>query len=302
MSSWSDSLLDDLDRRASVVETGVGQVQVARDGSGPQVLVIHGGPGGFDQGLAYGRHLRDGGCELIAPSRPGYLRTPLSSGRTPMEQADLYAALLDALEIDRVAVLGYSSGGTSSVHFAARHPDRVSALLLDSAVLQRYEMSMNVVERFMVFSNFGSRLWPEVGQRWPVTAAKVFVDGLSTDLDKHQKQAAVDWITGDQARLDSVQEMRISFSLWAHRRSGLQNDEENEAELAPLPFGEVACPTMITHGLNDGAVSVEHSKQASKQIDRAQLMLVDEGHHFLPVCRHFEAIRAERLAFARDAG
>jgi hypothetical protein len=45
-------------------------------------------------------------------SRPGYLNTPLASGRGLAEQADLFAALLDALAIERVSVVTVSAGGT----------------------------------------------------------------------------------------------------------------------------------------------------------------------------------------------
>ena len=98
-----------LDERATVLDTPRGPAQVARAGQGPAVLIAHGGPGGFDQGLAFYQHLRDGGCQLLAVSRPGYLRTPLDSGRRPEEQADLYAAILDALDIERAAIVGHSS-------------------------------------------------------------------------------------------------------------------------------------------------------------------------------------------------
>jgi pimeloyl-ACP methyl ester carboxylesterase len=47
------------------------------------------------------------------------------------EQADELAGLLDALHFERPAVLvGYSSGSLIAQIFAARHPDRVAALLL----------------------------------------------------------------------------------------------------------------------------------------------------------------------------
>lgn len=58
--------------------------------------------------------------------------------RTPEEQADALVALLDALQIERVAVQGVSGGGPSAIHFAARHPDRISALLLTCAVSGGY--------------------------------------------------------------------------------------------------------------------------------------------------------------------
>lgn len=52
--------------------------------------------------------------KFIIPSRPGYLRTPLSVDRTPKEQAEALAALLDTLKIDKVAVVGGSGGGALS--------------------------------------------------------------------------------------------------------------------------------------------------------------------------------------------
>ncbi|MEK7693277.1 MAG: 2-succinyl-6-hydroxy-2,4-cyclohexadiene-1-carboxylate synthase [Chloroflexota bacterium] len=46
--------------------------------------------------------------------------------------ADL-AALLDALDVERAAVLGYSMGGRVALQFALAAPDRVAALVLESA-------------------------------------------------------------------------------------------------------------------------------------------------------------------------
>ncbi len=97
MSRWSEHLLTLLDERATMLETERGPIQLGREGDGPKVMPIHGSPGGFDQGLVWAKHLKDGGCELIAPSRPGHLRTPLDSGRSPALQADLFAAMLDVL-------------------------------------------------------------------------------------------------------------------------------------------------------------------------------------------------------------
>jgi pimeloyl-ACP methyl ester carboxylesterase len=126
--SWSDRLMGALDERATMVYTSRGDVQVAREGQGPPVLVVHGGQG-FDIGLAWCRNLLDGGCEVLAPSRPGYLRTPLESGRTPQDQADLYAAMLDTLDIERVAVLGFSSGGPSAVGVSVLLCKRVASVI-----------------------------------------------------------------------------------------------------------------------------------------------------------------------------
>ena len=292
----ADRFLEMLDGRASLLNTASGRVQVARDGQGPAVLISHGGPGGFDQALMYGRHLRDRGRELIALSRPGYLRTPIESGRSPVEQADLMASVLDELGIERATMLGYSSGGPAAAHFAARHPDPVRALLLDSAVTMRYETPGSVVERVFVFSSFGAWWCRQIAQRWPKLATSTFVDGFSTDLDKEQKRNAADWISSEESRQRLVQELWMSFGPWGQRRQGFANDETNEPALDPLPFSHITCPTLIAHGLNDGAVPVEHAQRASEQITGAELMLVPEGHHLLPASRGFDAVMDRQLA------
>ncbi len=297
---WSERIETDLSHRATVIKTERGDVEVAREGDGIPVLMIHGSPGGFDQGLMYGHHLRDNGCELIALSRPGFLRTPLSSGQTPTEQADLYAAVLDALEIERVTVLGYSSGGPSAVLFAAHHPDRVRSLLLDSAVLEHYNFSPGLVERLLLFSSFGTWFWHTAAQRWPKVAASVLVDGSSTNLDKPQRRAAVDWILADQERLKIFQGMLTSFAPWKLRRAGFNNDGDNENDLAPLPIAEITCSTMITHGLNDSVVPVELAIRASESLKSGELVLIDEGHHFLPIDRHFQTTMERRPQFVHS--
>ena len=111
-----------------LIDTARGVVETARRGAGPTVLVLHGAAGGYDMGLALRPHSRS--FQTLSISRPGYLRTPLSAGRTAGEQADLTAALLDALELDQVAVMGASAGGPSAIEFALRYPQRCWALVL----------------------------------------------------------------------------------------------------------------------------------------------------------------------------
>ena len=70
----------------------------------------------------------DAGFSLLAWSQPGCLGTPIESGQTLDAQADLMAALLDALHIDKVGIFGVSGSGPATLLFALRHPDRVLAM------------------------------------------------------------------------------------------------------------------------------------------------------------------------------
>lgn len=293
--SWSDKLMASLDERAIVLKTSRGAVQLAREGEGPPVLVSHGGPGGFDQALAWCRHLRDGGCELLAPSRPGYLRTPLESGRSPEDQADLYAAILDALHIDRAVALGFSSGGPSAAHFAARHPDRISVLLLDTAILQPFEPPISTLERAALESSSIIWLSYQMACRRPKLMTRWAVGGMSEGLTKERKKAASDWITSDPDRLHDFQEALISVAPRKYREPGWANDQVNEAALALIPFADITAPTLIAQGTNDGIVPVGHATNAADRIAGAELIFVQEGHHALSLSRDYERAAQRQL-------
>lgn len=115
---------------SQVIETDCGMIEYARVGDGYPVLVVHGDMGGFDQGLMLAKQVIDSGFQVISVSRFGYLRTPMPAEISVTMQADAYACLLDALGIQQAAVFAFSAGATSSIRFAARHPQRVSALIL----------------------------------------------------------------------------------------------------------------------------------------------------------------------------
>jgi pimeloyl-ACP methyl ester carboxylesterase len=291
--------MESLDHRSTVLPTPHGDAQLARTGRGPQVLAIHGGPGGYDQGLAWCHHLSDGGCEVIAVSRPGYLRTPLESGARPEDQADLYAAVLDVLDIERVAVLGFSSGGPSAVHFAARHPDRTRALFLDAAILLPYQPPISALQRMTFESSFFIWLSIVMVTRMPRRMTRLMIDGLSTGLSPQQRRAASTWIASDPVRLQSLQEQAASVGPREHRRAGWINDQANEMGLAPLPFENIEAPTLISHGANDAVVPVEHAINAASRADDADLILVEEGHHLLSLSQHYGPVaeRQRELAY-----
>ena len=293
--AWSQRVMGALDARATVLDTSCGAVQLARVGEGPPVFVAHGGPGGFDLALAYAEHLRDGGCEVLAPSRPGYLRTPLGSGRSPADQADLYSAVLDTLHIDRAAVLGFSSGGPSAVHFAARHPERTTALMLDTAILLPFEPPIGALRRATYESALLVWFAYRMAARKPALATRLMVDGVAAGLDQEQRRAAIDWIIADPARTQTLVDQWTAIAPKKYRKLGWINDKDNERDLAPLPFEDIEAPTLISYGTNDAIVPLEHAQIAAERIAGAELIFVEEGHHMLSSCRFYEPVARRQL-------
>lgn len=87
------------------------------------------------------QHLVDGGFRVLTPDRPGYLGTRLTGNGSPEAQADLAAALLDSLDLERVALVGVSAGGPAAIQFAHRYPHRSACLVLMAAVTRQTGLS-----------------------------------------------------------------------------------------------------------------------------------------------------------------
>jgi pimeloyl-ACP methyl ester carboxylesterase len=72
-------------------------------------------------------------CRVIAYE---YERWPLPGASAACPQPSLYvadlAALLDALDVERAYLAGYTGGGQIAVHFALHHPGRLEGLVLIS--------------------------------------------------------------------------------------------------------------------------------------------------------------------------
>ena len=112
-----------------------GRVEYRLDRRGDAVVVVfHGGH--VRAGLAVGEQVfAAAGCTILVPSRPGYGRTPLSTGTSVSAYTDVVRALCAQLGVARVAaVVGISAGGPTAATMAARHADLVERVILVSAV------------------------------------------------------------------------------------------------------------------------------------------------------------------------
>jgi 4,5:9,10-diseco-3-hydroxy-5,9,17-trioxoandrosta-1(10),2-diene-4-oate hydrolase len=94
------------------------------------LLFVHGW--GVSSG-AFGEFLDRlaGTYRVVAPDLPGFGRSPGAGGAVSYETyADVLAGVLDDLGIARAHVAGLSMGGGIALTMAARHPQRVRALVL----------------------------------------------------------------------------------------------------------------------------------------------------------------------------
>jgi pimeloyl-ACP methyl ester carboxylesterase len=278
-----------------IVRTSRGEVAVARAGSGPPVLVVHGTPGGVDCAVTMSRFLVDAGFEAIAPARPGYPGTPLESGRTIDEQADLHEALLDALGIERASVLAWSGGGPSSYRLAVNHPERVGALVVFAGVSGHYvSPHLDAASRFALNTAPGNALLRTLARRAPRSAISGTL-AAEGELSKQELKRQVGCVMSDDEQREFVLVMTRIAGDARHRRFGIDNDREGFGSIENLELERIATPTLLIHGDADTDVAPIHSKRAAELIPDAEHAEIVCGTHFA-LFAHPEAAEAQARA------
>lgn len=266
----------------TVIETACGAMQYAEVGEGPPMLLIHGAGGGYDQGI-YFAQLIGGPYRWIAPSRFGFLGSPVPSEATSESQADAYACLLDALGVERVGVVGVSMGGPSALLFAQRYPQRTNSLTLISAashaIPPRPAILATVFDIFLNDFVFWSmvRLSPE---------GLLVALGVPTAV---QQQLSPPEVAELHAFLQSIE-------LMGARRAG-QLLEQQMSEYAAEQIGQTQAPTLILHALDDTLVAFEQGEFAAARIPGARLITMAQGGHLALMMDMNAEARAALLTF-----
>ncbi len=277
----------------ATVTTSRGPVEYAATGEGPAVLALHGAMGGHDQSLLLARTIGETGYRYLALSRPGYLGTPLRAGRTPEEQADLYADVLDALGIREAAVLAVSGGGPSAIHFALRHPDRCWGLVLvstcGSRVDTRIPLSFHVVKLLA---------------RWPWFVG-LMRRKTERDPDRAARRSILDPIVRARTLRDPeagplLNALTLStLDRMGARLPGTENDIAVTRSTG-YPLEGISVPTLVVHGTADRMVPfAEHGRALAARIPGAELLAVEGGEH-VAIFTHRDEARARVTRFLRQ--
>jgi pimeloyl-ACP methyl ester carboxylesterase len=292
--NYQDDLRRELARVSSgsrVVDTRCGPIEYASLGTGPAVLLVHGAGGGFDQGLEIAQHLAAHGFQVIAMSRFGYLRTPMPANASPAAQADAHACLLDALGVDRAAIVGISAGAPSSMQFALRHAPRTSAMLLlvplayapPGETAAARELSPSA--RFVLEKGLRSDLlfW---------SALKVMPSMVTRTILATPPEVVAAAGAREQARARELMEHILPVS---RRQAGMLNDGAIGASIGRYELERIKVPTLVISLPDDLYGTFDSARYTAKHIPGARFVGYPSGGHVW-VGHHGEVL-AEMVAF-----
>lgn len=260
-------------------------------GQGPVVLVLNGGHTNCHSPFGHEQFFLDQGYQLLIPSRPGYGKTPSSTGRTAEAFADALVSLLDLLEMEQVIVVGISAAGRTALQFVGRYPARVSKVILENAVTGgRFPRGLTRMVAYLLFNPVvEGRTWAAFrafGRVAPQAALKSMMRSLSS-LSVDQVMATMN---------QSQQQAALAFLLASRSGSGFLHDMQHQCG----DLSRITAPTLIIESKYDGSKDSSHATYAADHIANAELFLSPAESHLLWFSLYDEKIQAKMREFLQS--
>jgi non-heme chloroperoxidase len=248
-------------------------LNVVEVGSGFPIVLVHGLPSCASDWATLPQKLAAKGYRVIAYDRIGYgysSRTPHTPDQYTYESnAHDLVALLDALAIERAALVGWSYGGAVVQTLAREAPNRVSHLVLVGAVGPVQPENGHDALSLVLASPVGSAVL-----RWvasiPPLARQMTHDSL---LQAFTRADAIPpgWTEYTQAMLA----LPGTFDALV-----LESQRGHAATLRPQLL---RMPALILQGTADQLVPPAVGEDLHRRLAGSQLVMVAGGSHMLPV-------------------
>lgn len=241
-------------------------VEVVRKGSGPPLLLLHGG-GGPLAGEPFADRLAER-FEIVAPTHPGFNGTKIPDHFDGMpDLVFLYLDLLDALKLEAPVVMGMSMGGWLAAELAVLPGTNFSRLILVDAVGVKIggPTDRDIADLFGMPPQEATRLMWHDPARAPAT------DGLP-----------------DEA-FEMMAANRLALGLYTWEPF-MHNPKLRHR------LHRIAAPTLVIWGASDGLVKPDYGKAYAGLIPGARFVVIPEAGH-LPHLEQPEAFVSQVLAF-----
>jgi pimeloyl-ACP methyl ester carboxylesterase len=223
------------------------------------------------------------GARLIAVDRPGIgLSDPLPGRRLLDWPADV-AELANQLELDRLAIVGWSGGGPYAAACGLALADRVRVIGLVSSPapisgIDRAEYLRRFHRTAALFSKRAPWMVRLALWQWGRPQRK--------DPERFFDESFADMSQADQDALSDpgLRKLMIENSSWLYRQGGRGMYDEALALARKWGFepADISAPVYLWHGEQDDTVPVSMAHFMARSIPQCDARIYpDEGHHIL---------------------
>jgi pimeloyl-ACP methyl ester carboxylesterase len=240
------------------------RLRVARMGSGPPLLCLHGYPENLQIFCELLPRLA-GRFEATAVDWPGMGESDAwPGGATPKHLAGRLLRLLDAWGIARVTLVATDMGGQPALAFAALHPDRIERLVV-----------MNSLAFGDAATSWEIRLLREYGlNRFFLRSLPGLVFG----------RAERTFLPGGTRLPDELRrDLQASFARADVRAFIIKMCAGYQGTLADLPalYAQITCPTLVLWAADDKHFPPVQATRLHEAIRGSTLSIVPEARHWM---------------------
>jgi non-heme chloroperoxidase len=256
-------------------------------GRGPAIAFSHGWPLNSDAWDGQMHFLGQQGFRVVAHDRRGHGRSEQVSSNNDMNgYADDLAALIEALELKKVTLVGHSTGGGEIVRYIARHGTRhvANAVLISAVPPIMLKTAAN----------------PE---GLPIEVFNGMRAAITKDRSQFFRELAIRFYGANRDGANVSQGTLDQFWLWS-MQAGLKNAYDCIKAFSETDFTQdlrkIDVPTLVMHGEDDQIVPVHASaRKAVPLIKNAEAIYYPGAPHGL-TATHQDRVNADLLAFVRS--
>lgn len=237
------------------------------------------------------------GIRLVMYDRPGYgASTPLADDVVPTiaGAADDAATVIAEVKARRVSVVGWSAGGLVALALAARHPELVESVTMVCTPAHEDDVARLPEEHLDLIDTLRPNLPSALGVVAQALAPIAHSPGAMLDL---LGAGEVD----DAVRRSQAHGPRLLSMAQEAVRQGIAGMAADIVASSVAPWGfdptDVDVPVGLWYGAEDELVSLEHGAYWSGVLPQAELTVVPDAGHLLPLT-HWDRILAGSAADA----
>jgi non-heme chloroperoxidase len=256
-------------------------------GRGPVVTFSHGWPLNADAWDGQMLFLAQQGFRVVAHDRRGHGRSGQASSGNDMDgYADDLAAVIEALDLRNVTLVGHSTGGGEVARYIGRYgTKRVAKAVLIAAV-----------PPLMLKT-------PANPEGLPLEVFDAIRAGLVKDRSQFYEDLAIQFYGANRPGAKVSQGTLDQFWLWS-MQSGLKNAYDSVKAFSETDFTEdlkkFDVPTLVLHGEDDQIVPVHDSARKSARLIKGAKDIYYSGAPHGITATHQDQVNADLLAFLRS--
>ena len=261
MSVWTE--LEGLEYSIRQVSVGEWSTRVLETGTGTPLVLMHGTGGHLE---AYARNFRALGTQhrVVAFDYPGHgWSSPSTRDLELSDYVDHLVGLLDTLGIECAHVSGESLGGWVALKFAARYPDRVNRMILNTPG--------------------GTMATPEVMEQ-----IRSLSQAAADDPSPERIRARLEWLMADPTSVtDELVDIRRgvydrpSFAESMQHILCLQDPDVRRRNLVTDDeFVSITAPTLVVWTSDDPSGPAQAGMNMAAKIPNGRFELIDRAGHW----------------------